>query len=166
MRVAASHRRPVHLDSGRPDDGRSIGRSGSTSDNRDRRRVLNSANATRADLPLLLLSVLLRRRCWLQALSDKAVNTAASIALDSIGATSPPCHPRPSRAVQRLPLPTVSHHGLVPLSQLCRRLSSDPFVPASSSCHFPKWLPEPPRIWWRLQLLREWSHEQVEQIFC
>ncbi|CAB3774734.1 hypothetical protein LMG29542_08112 [Paraburkholderia humisilvae] len=25
---------------------------------------------------------------------------------------------------------------------------------------------EPPRIWWRLQLLREWSHEQVEQIFC
>jgi hypothetical protein len=118
-------------------------RSGSTSDNRGRRRVLNSANATRADLPLLLLSVLLRRRCWLQALSDKAVNTAASIALDSIGATSPPCHPRPSRAVQRLPLPTVSHHGLVPLSQLCRRLSSDPFVPASSSCHFPKWLPLP-----------------------
>jgi len=25
---------------------------------------------------------------------------------------------------------------------------------------------EPPRIWWRLQLLRKWSHEQVEQIFC
>ena len=24
---------------------------------------------------------------------------------------------------------------------------------------------EPPRIWWRLQLLRKWSHEQVEQIF-
>jgi hypothetical protein len=26
--------------------------------------------------------------------------------------------------------------------------------------------PESPRIWWRLQLLREWSHEQVEQVFC
>ncbi len=25
---------------------------------------------------------------------------------------------------------------------------------------------EPPRIWWRLQLLIEWSHEQVEQVFC
>ncbi|WP_157131174.1 MULTISPECIES: hypothetical protein [Burkholderia] len=25
---------------------------------------------------------------------------------------------------------------------------------------------EPHRIWWRLQLLREWSHEQVEQVFC
>ncbi len=25
---------------------------------------------------------------------------------------------------------------------------------------------EPPLIWWRLQLSREWSHEQVEQIFC
>jgi hypothetical protein len=25
---------------------------------------------------------------------------------------------------------------------------------------------ESPRIWWRLQLLREWSYEQVEQIFC
>ncbi|NYH18882.1 hypothetical protein GGD41_006110 [Paraburkholderia bryophila] len=30
----------------------------------------------------------------------------------------------------------------------------------------PKMRSEPPRIWWRLQLLREWSHEQVEQIFC
>ncbi|MGB8421431.1 hypothetical protein [Paraburkholderia sp.] len=27
-------------------------------------------------------------------------------------------------------------------------------------------LHEPPRIWWRLQFLRKWSHEQVEQIFC
>ncbi len=25
---------------------------------------------------------------------------------------------------------------------------------------------EPPRIWWRLQFLRKWSYEQVEQIFC
>ena len=25
---------------------------------------------------------------------------------------------------------------------------------------------EPPRIWWRLQLLGKWSHEHVEQIFC
>ncbi|NRO99762.1 IS66 family insertion sequence element accessory protein TnpB, partial [Paraburkholderia sp. NMBU_R16] len=25
---------------------------------------------------------------------------------------------------------------------------------------------ESPRIWWRLQLLREWSYEQVEQVFC
>jgi hypothetical protein len=25
---------------------------------------------------------------------------------------------------------------------------------------------EPPRIWWRLQLLRGWSHEQIKQVFA
>ena len=29
----------------------------------------------------------------------------------------------------------------------------------------PPWRVEPPRESWRLQLLREWSHEQVEQVF-
>ncbi|MGF6877256.1 DUF6685 family protein [Paraburkholderia sp. MM5477-R1] len=46
-------------------------------------------------------------------------------------------------------------------SELSDFRSTDDMVEANSRSMI-----EPPRIWWRLQLLRKWSHEQVEQVFC
>ena len=59
--------------------------------------------------------------------------------------------------------------GLEPLTTLVRSPQSNGMAESFvRQIEFIKQLThsEPPRIWWRLQLLRKWSHEQVEQVFC